>query len=376
MKRVLKASSGDGTQARSGTGLPVLPPRSAVVELVVIVLAIVVLDWLLPSQGLAEIGPSPYWLPVLLMTLQYGTVSGLLAAGVGIAMTMLPGVPEQGVGENHFVYLLRIWAQPILWIAVAVLLGQFRIRQIAVKRELIRQVEELSSQRRALADYATNLRQRCETIERRIAGRDEVPGLAAVAAVDALADPGADLAAALDRAAALAFPGADVSVYVREDAGLRLVASAGLAPDGATSDLLSPVHPLFRAVVERGGGLSILSAADEPLLAGEGLAAVAVRAPAGGAVVGLVKLDRAPPSLVGADTTAALSTLAAAIGRRYADADARADGGARAGPEPATGATAGESSLRGHFRRTMTWLRGEGADDRAETAPTGPGTAR
>ncbi len=38
--------------------------------------------------------------------------------------------------------------------------------------------------------------------------------------------------------------------------------------------------------------------------------------------------------------------------------------------------TAGASSLRGHFRRTMTWLRGEGADERAEAASTGPGTAR
>ena len=358
-----KASWSDDTPVDTETGMPVLPPRSAVVELFVIVIAIVGLDVLLPNQGLAEIGPSPYWLPVLLMTLQYGTVSGLLATGVGIAMTMLPGVPEQGVGENHFAYLLRIWAQPILWVAVAVLLGQFRIRQIAVKRELLRQVRQLTSQRQALADYAANLRQRCEAIERDVAGRDEPQALAAVAAVAALADPCQDLDAAFDRAIALVLPGAEASVFALDAHRLHRMAASGWRDGSTWAVELTFVHPLYRAVIERGERLSVLIPGHEAQLGGEGLAVVPICHAAGGGPVGLLKIERVNQALLGEGTLDALCAMAGAIALRF-DAQARASDGARQAASHAASAL----PLRERFRKTPTWPHG---DNRRVTAARG-----
>lgn len=353
-------------------GLPVLPPRSAVIELAAIVAAIVAIDWLLPDQGLSDIGPSPYWLPVLLMSLHYGTVSGLLAAGVGIAMTMLPGIPEQGVGENHFAFLLRIWAQPILWIAVAVLLGQFRIRQISAKRELVRQVEELSAQRQALADYSTNLRQRCETVERMIAGRNDAPSIELFAALADLGRPGMDLGTALSRLVHLAAPGAEASVYLLDGAWLRKIADNGAGDATGRASELTAVHPLYRAIVDRGEALSVLDAAQETALAGEGVAAVPIRVAGEGRAAGMLKLDSAAAGYLGTDTVRALEAIAVLLGHRLS---APVVAAARAGEAPSDPAAADRSSgrsVRTFFGRTATWLRRPGGD--AEDRPAASGS--
>ncbi|MEQ1710693.1 MAG: hypothetical protein ABL908_04755 [Hyphomicrobium sp.] len=338
-----------------------LPPRNAVLELALIVLAIVAIDWLLPDQGLSDVGPSPYWLPVLLMSLHYGTVSGLLAAGVGIAMTMLPGVPEQGVGENHFAYLLRIWAQPILWIAVAVLLGQFRIRQISAKRELVRQVRELSAQRQALADYATNLRQRCEAVEREIAGRDHAPTIELLAALSDLGRADVDLGGALARLLGLAAPGAEASVFLVDGPWLRKHADSGWPAGHIRAEELTSAHPLYRAIVDRRQSVSVLDADHESMLAGEGLAAVPIVVGAGGCggadrrVVGMLKLDSADPNHVSSETMHALEALALALAQRLAT---HAIPGMRieVAAMPGHPAKSEAGPLRGFFGRTSSWL--------------------
>ncbi len=369
-RRVTKLFWMDRDTATPDTGLPVLPPRNAVIELAVMVLAIVAIDWLLPDQGLSDIGPNPYWLPVLVMSLHYGTVSGLLAAGIGIAMTMLPGIPEQGVGENHFAFLLRIWAQPILWIAVAVLLGQFRIRQISAKRELARQVQELTSQRQALADYATNLRLRCEVVERTIAGRDNSPPIELLAAMADLGRPDLDMPQALSRLMQLAAPGAEASVYLLDGAWLRKVAESGAAGGAGRADAFTAVHPLYRAIVERGEALSVLDAGQEKVLGEEGVAAVPIRSD-GAACAGMLKLDRAAAGDLGSETLRALEGIALVLAHRLQAAPVAAfSRGAKTAGDAASDEKAGAGTVRAFFNRTSTWLRrpGGSSDESPESS--------
>src|SRR5262249_28579364 len=86
----------DGQRA----GLPVLPPGIALVELLVLLVVPILLEWLVPGfPDLTQIQPHPYWFPILLLSLQYGTVSGFLAAIVAITGAWLIGWPEQDIGE-------------------------------------------------------------------------------------------------------------------------------------------------------------------------------------------------------------------------------------------------------------------------------------
>ncbi|HRD76373.1 MAG TPA: hypothetical protein PK264_10590, partial [Hyphomicrobiaceae bacterium] len=76
-------------------GLPVLPPLVAWLEIALLILPITVYDYLSTGFTITELHPHPFWLPVLLLSLQYGTPSGLAAAGVAILATFALGWPEQ-----------------------------------------------------------------------------------------------------------------------------------------------------------------------------------------------------------------------------------------------------------------------------------------
>lgn len=307
-----------------GVHLPVLPPVSAIIEIIVLFGAIIGADWLHPGINIADIRPHPFWIPVLLLSLQYGTVSGLLAASIAIALAALNGFPEQSTSETYFTYFLKIWIEPILWVGAAVLLGQFRMRQIAQKQALFAQVTELANQRAVIADYAMNLRTHCTALERQIAGRSEPDILLVLEALNTirLADPsGGDtaLAEAFARVVALALPGARATLYTVEPAGLRLAATAGSAVAGDSATWIGPADRLYQAIVGEARSVSVLTAEGEHALAGAGLAAVPVRAAArhpsefGTRTVGMLKIEEIDPSALGRASLPALETIAHAL---------------------------------------------------------------
>ncbi len=301
--------------ARKAAREGIIPRRSAVVELLVILLAIVAIDWLRPTLEIYDLQPSPFWLPVLLLSAQYGTVSGALAVVAAIAFHVsFATFPEQGVGENEFTYRLRTLAQPILWIAAALMLGQFRMQHIAIKRDLARQVLDLDRQRTSLADYAQGLRARCDKLEREIAGRPLDEARVVLSALGALTKPmaHADQARTVGRAIAAAYPGAGVSVYQLEDGALRWW--AGSQPlDHALFLASVPLgHPCAKAILADRRALQILQPGDETALGNQGLAAVAIMA-AGGDVIGMVKMETGPARFIGETLTMELLAIAQLI---------------------------------------------------------------
>ena len=222
-----------GLTGKVGAVLPVLPPWLALVEIALLLVAPILLQFAWPAfPDLTTYNPHPYWGPVLLLSLQYGTVSGVLSAIVAIAGMVLIGLPEPDIGENHFAYLIRVWTQPVLWIATALLLGHFRMHQIEQRDELMRRVDDLTNSSSALADHATNLRARCDQLERRIAVRaisasdQTLEHLAAIAR-----SRPADMAHHFDALVRAALPGGVASLYARDAGGLSLVAKSGWSAD-------------------------------------------------------------------------------------------------------------------------------------------------
>jgi polysaccharide biosynthesis protein PelD len=310
-----------GSEAAVYHGLRVMPPLTAVVELAAIVGLLLAVDWLWPALDILNLQPSPFWIPVLLLSLQYGTASGTLAVLVAIAAYFAyVTLPEQGVGENEFAYRLRILAQPILWIAAAVLLGQFRMVQIAAKRELSRRVSELETQRATLADYANRLRTRCDALEREIATRPLNAAAPLMSALAVLRSDEAASPAAIERCLTSAFPGAAISLFLRQGSALNKVVSSGWPSDAAWLTVIGADHPLHQGIVSGGKRVCVLDAGDDITLAGQGLAAVPVIEPRTQRVLGMVKIEQAGSHVVTASLLAELEVLAAAIEPALADA--------------------------------------------------------
>lgn len=348
-----------GREASSG-GLPLLPPASGLIELVVLTALIVLVDRIVPDVEFSDIQPNPFWLPVLLLSLQYGTVSGLLAAGVALLVTVLSGLPQEGVGENHFNYALRVYTQPILWFAAAVILGQFRMRQISAKAALRKEVDELTVSRATLADYSVSLRERCDRLERERAGASYSPALHLLDHLNAIGDSSAALEDAFARLMTSAFPGSSASVFLCAESRLSLVAASGWPQEAHWQRELGVADPLYRAIVSEGVPVSVLVAGDEHRLGGQGLVAVPLRvAGRTSAVIGMVKLESCEPADLDTATPRALEAIASVLARRYAE------------PDVAAGNTGVPGSLaevleasRGRLLRPLRWLprRGEPAD--------------
>lgn len=341
--------SEDETRSSASAGLPLLPPTSGLIELAVLTAIIVLVDRVLPDVELADIQPNPFWLPVLLLSLQYGTVSGLLAAGVALLVTVMSGLPPEGVGENHFNYALRVYTQPILWFAAAVILGQFRMRQIAAKEALRRSVEELSRSRAVLAGYSTRLRARCERLERERAGKVDGSGVDILQQLARLGDSSEGVGTAFDGLIKSAFGGASASVSMLAEGKLAVVATSGWEEPAAWLKEIGVAHPLYRAVVTEAVSLTVLASGDEHRLAGEGLVAVPIRSDGGrGAVTGMVKLEHASPDDLSEATPAALAAIALALSARFSARDVQGSKQGRIGEAL--------EAVQGRLLRPLRWL--------------------
>jgi hypothetical protein len=344
--------------------LPVLPPLGAVVELLVLVALIVALGWLIPGLDVASLEPSPYWIPVLLLSLQYGTVAGLLAAAVATGLYAFNGFPEQSIGENLFAYFLRIWASPMLWIGVAVLLGQFRLRQIEVKQDLRRQLDQRTGEATTLAMYVHQLETKCLTLERQATQGRSAADLASLGALSRLTEPEADLETALFAVVQQALPGGALSLYRVTTAGCECVARAGSGSGAEKAHDFGSAHPLYRAVTGERRSVTVLSKGDEDVLAGLGLAAVPIFAPDSGRVVGVIKLDAANPEQVTPSLPGALAVIAHLVAPFLIEPRIVVDNSAREAPE----ADGIGNELREREWRRYPWRDKPGVEDKAHAS--------
>ena len=356
--------------------MPVLPSLAALIEIAVLFTIIVGANWLHPGIDIADIRPHPFWIPVLLLSLQYGTASGLLAAGVAIAITAINGFPEQSTSETYFAYFLKIWIEPILWVGAAVLLGQFRMRQIARKQALITQITELAKQHETLSSYTTKLRSYCTALERQIAGRSEPNVLLALEALSATSGQASGLDQSFARVISLTLPGARATLYVADPAGLRLVAVAGTPPESDTGAWIASTHPLFRAVVAEARSVSVLTPEGETSLAKAGLAAVPVGTSTahGSKIAGMLKIEEIDPASFGRATLPALEAIAHALSPAL---EALLSQSGRVGVASAPKTAVRPEASGPRFLRHLRWFsRVEPKDGNSATAGLAPVKAR
>ncbi len=290
-------------------GLPVLPPLAALVELSALVAVIVIIDWSFPSLGFSSLEPSPFWVPVLLLSLQYGTVAGLIAAAAATAAYVFNGVAEQAVGENFFSYLLRIWALPILWIGVALVLGQFRLRQIAEKQALRQNLAKRTEEAQRLAGYSKELEARCHRLERQLTTRTTAPVKPVLDALAEIMGQPDGIGPALDLIAQKVWPGAQVSVFAVTAAGCDMVARSGWPETASWATEIPATHPLYRAIADERRAVSVLNRGDEAVLSGHGLAAHPIFSGDGARVAGMLKVEMIDAALLDRETVRHMALL-------------------------------------------------------------------
>lgn len=157
-------------------------------ELAVLIAAYVLAVSFLPEAGVAMLQPHPLWVPVLLVTVQHGTASGLVAVLAASVASVTVGPQVQLASEDYYGYFMRVWREPILWLMAAVVLGEIRSGHIAERCSIGERLEDALRQRRILADYCDDLKAHVGALEHRIVTETAMSLREAMALMERLRD--------------------------------------------------------------------------------------------------------------------------------------------------------------------------------------------
>ena len=209
--------------------------------------------------------PNPLWLPVIVLSLQYGLAAGLGAAVVAAGLQYWGGLPPALMSEDMYSYIGRVAAEPVGWTCVALLVGHIRSRQIANHAELEAELAERSRHSAAVADLCIDLRARTEMLERHIAANAHSSNIDVAESIMALAHASWDnFSERLTRFVTLMTGAAEFSVYLKRDNALAVAFQPSDEHHHAAD--VPPDDPLFTAIVHEQRMLSAASPAGRALL--------------------------------------------------------------------------------------------------------------
>jgi polysaccharide biosynthesis protein PelD len=299
-----------------------LPTRAGVIELVVLFAGLMVIERLLMTPGdFAKLQPHPYWLPVILLSLQYGTADGVLAAAIAIIASIVMGSPTQGVGEEYYRYLIRVWAVPIGWITSAILIGEIRARQRSQMTELRRDLKTSRSKAEDITRHCHRLEDKIQRLEREFATVEANSLDSLTASLEDLARGDADnWKNSLERAHRSLVGTGSISLVLRNDHTLAHVAHVSALSETA-ADLRqnqATLAPVLDAVIASRRTLNALRADDAVIVDGIAAMAAPLIAEPGGRVLGVLVLDAIAPERLTVDTENRLKLLAREIAHALA----------------------------------------------------------
>jgi hypothetical protein len=266
---------------------------------------------LLSGDAFATVEPNPYWLPVLVLAMSYGTGMGLAAAAIASLLWIMaphqwPSGTDQ-LGEQHQLSLL-----PLLWTMAALLIGEVTASRKARYESLSKRHEELADDWEKAAATFANLSKINRDLQVRIAAEQKIGGQAISAAAGLVQPDQLSQTEALTRLIALSVLSDDFTYYqVRGD---RIVAQLqGAAAHGQPIDVSQTA--LAQTIAKQPRIIHIGQERSRALLQDFGIAAIPVRDEVNGALTAILVIHSADKLQLNAAKLAEFSQIAKAIGR-------------------------------------------------------------
>jgi hypothetical protein len=288
---------------------------------------LMIIEWIIPGPAsLAQITPHPFWVPVILLSVQYGSRSGLIVAAAASGLSWLAGWLPQTSQEDFYTYSLRVWREPVLWTGAALFIGGLRNRQIDERLALEERLHVTERQRDTIAAFCSDLQEDLIVHERRAAtapaGTIEA-GLISLQHLREACEPAHTLP--LLQAAVTAWLG-DACWRIYPQKGSEL---GPIQPGQAAPDIMRAAVLVRTAMV-----LSIFDEADAELLDGVGVFACPIRLIGGGAIYGLFVVETVPVQRLVPSTIGAVLAIANALGEAFDRTNQNAASVGEASPQP------------------------------------------
>jgi polysaccharide biosynthesis protein PelD len=235
----------------------------------------------------------PFWIIVLMVTVQYGLKEALMAALFSSVFLLAWNLPEQMMSESSYDYILRAFAQPLLWLAAALVLGGIRERQMSERASLVEGLRNLEDATSVVVDGYNSLKRTKEQLETRLSEErcSIVSAYNIAASLETLDE--AKVMTAAEKLIRTALNPVKFSIFRFSDGGLRLKAAYGWDNNDEFSARFDSADTLTKAIVQDKEIVSIAYPDDEPILEGEGQLAGPIYDAETGSLYGMLKIEEA-----------------------------------------------------------------------------------
>ncbi|CAH0355528.1 MAG: hypothetical protein WA085_01000 [Sphingobium sp.] len=303
-----------------------VPPAAArtvriLAELMAMVGLLLAVDQLWGGQnGFTHWQPNPYWVPVLVMAIVYGSWPGFTAA-VLATLVWLATNDVSRTDTDYFTKVFDVSLLPMLWYTSAVIIGEVtdvRLRRIR-RLELVRDIG--SRNRDRIADAFQGLAQNNRVLQLGIATEQRTVSQALALAARLAHATGWERQSILRSMVTMACHSDNFTCY-RLQAGRAWPVMFG---DGCNGDRVPLLPALVNVLQERRAIIHAANALDRPLLADVGLVAVPILAPDEARLEGILVLHHMPFECLGPHLEAELIALAVWLRDFVADQSMLAD---------------------------------------------------
>ena len=264
--------------------------------------------------------PHPFWILVLLVSVQYGTSEGILAAMAASAVLLGSHAPVQGLEQDFYDWVFELSQRPLMWLVAAVVAGELRSRQLRTQRETEAELAAIQEREQLLSESYERVSRLKDDLEARVAGqmRTVVSMYEAARSMEHL-DPG-EVERGIMRTVGEAMGPEKYSLFLVEGEVLRQSLAEGWETGDPFSRSLTPSTGLFQEVVGGRRVLTVSRAEDEALMQGEGMLAGPLVSEDTDEVVGMLKIESL--GFLGLSVTAVrnFEVLCAWVGTVYGNA--------------------------------------------------------
>jgi polysaccharide biosynthesis protein PelD len=270
---------------------------SALLEMAIFFTLALLVAWVSgTSPRFISVSPHPFWIIVLLISVQYGSNEGLLAVLLSSLILLVGNMPAQQIDQDFYGWLLHVMANPLMWLIAAVVLGEMRMRHVRERDVLVAELVSANEREKTFADSYEKVRTRKERLELNVASqvRTETAAYRAAKAMEKLDPDHVIEGVATMVESAL---GADkFSLYLLEGDSLQSALTHGWNERDAAAlgDGYRSQSTLYQAIIGRKETLCIVNEAHERILAGQGVLAGALFDTETGIVLGMLKIESLP----------------------------------------------------------------------------------
>ncbi len=264
--------------------------------------------------------PHPFWIVVLLMIVQYGTIEALLATFFSTVCLYFWNMPTQLVEETAFDYQFRVSFTPFLWFSASFALGELRMRLQGQLDEMKQQRDDAKEHSRAIAKNYEILKTVKENLESRMAGQVRTIAATYETLKELESLNPVQILTGLKNVVKTALSPNKFSVFASGPNGLEATTSHGWELTDTYLRRFDLDHPIYQEVVINKRMISVINKEDQVSLSGEGVMAAPLIDTHNGEVFGMLKLEEIDFFQLDIGNLETFKTLCDLIGSAYSNA--------------------------------------------------------